>query len=384
MYYKHRKGGVIRFLTFAMLGKQKLAIFRDSENQTHAMPEEEWQKADYRPTDQPDVTRTLATVQEILELKPIEGADRIEVATILGWKVVVKKGEFEVGDWCVYFEIDSQLPERDWCEFLRERKFRIKTAKMRGQISQGLALPLSLFDLPNVEPGDDLTDLLGVTKHDPYARFDRVKAVPADTLGPFPDYLVPRTDETRVQSRPKVVEELYGKPYYISLKYDGQSGTYINHPEKGFMVCSRGRWLAESETTWWKVAKKYELDSKIPVGYAVQGEVCGPGIQHNKLGYEDYEFRVFNIYKLGEGYLDFNDMLDKCTEWKIPHVLIIEHGTHFEYSVTDLLELAQGRYESGYHREGIVIRPQHEQHSEALRGRMSFKAINNDFLLADK
>ena len=113
--------------------------------------------------------RKLASIQKIKDIYPIEGADFLEVATVQGWQVVVKKGEFAIGDLCVYFEIDSILPEKPWSEFMRQRKFRVKTIKLRKQVSQGLALPMEILGKNNqgILLGTDVTDLLGVTKHDP-------------------------------------------------------------------------------------------------------------------------------------------------------------------------------------------------------------------------
>jgi RNA ligase (TIGR02306 family) len=90
--------------------------------------------------------RKLASVQRIIDIQPIENADSIEVATILGWKVVVKRGEFEVGDLCIYCEIDSIMPDKPEFEFLRDKKFRIKTIKLKGQISSGIAFPLTILN----------------------------------------------------------------------------------------------------------------------------------------------------------------------------------------------------------------------------------------------
>lgn len=87
--------------------------------------------------------RQLATVREVSAIRPIEGADKIEVAQVDGWECVVQKGEFKVGDPIIYIEVDSVLPERPEFEFMRNRKFRVRTIKLRGQVSQGLVLPLS-------------------------------------------------------------------------------------------------------------------------------------------------------------------------------------------------------------------------------------------------
>ena len=114
--------------------------------------------------------RKLASVQKIIDISPIEGADRIEVATVLGWKcVIAKKDNFNVGDLVVYFEIDSILPDLPMFEFMKDRKYKVKTIKLRKQISQGLVMPLSILPDKNWKEGDDVTSVLRVTKHDPQA-----------------------------------------------------------------------------------------------------------------------------------------------------------------------------------------------------------------------
>ena len=109
--------------------------------------------------------RALAHIEEIMSLSPIEGADRIEVAQVLGWKVVVKKGEFQVGEKVVYIEIDSRVPASNpYFSFLQDRKYKVKTIKLRGQISQGLIVPMDVLPRADYNIGDDVTDVLGITK----------------------------------------------------------------------------------------------------------------------------------------------------------------------------------------------------------------------------
>ena len=150
--------------------------------------------------------RKLASIQKVLDVQPIPNADAIEVLTVLGWKVVAKKGEFKIGDLVVYFEVDSILKESPEVEFLRKSNFRIKTIKLRGQVSQGLCLPLSILDtldhrLPPVE-GDDFTERLGVQKYEVY--------VPAQLAGErkgnFPDFMH-KTDEMRIQAVPDIITD---------------------------------------------------------------------------------------------------------------------------------------------------------------------------------
>ena len=105
----------------------------------------------------------LASIQKITKLSPIEGADLIEKASVLGWEVVVKKDEFKEGSLCVYIQIDTVVPELPEYEFLRERKFRVRTIKLRKQISQGLIIPLPVGSW---KEGDDVTELLGIKKYE--------------------------------------------------------------------------------------------------------------------------------------------------------------------------------------------------------------------------
>ena len=93
----------------------------------------------------------MATIRKIDALLPIVGADAIECAVVGGWTCVVKKGEFTVGDLAVYCEIDSWIPH-EIAPFLSRGNFprvyndvkgeRLRTVKLRGQLSQGLLLPL--------------------------------------------------------------------------------------------------------------------------------------------------------------------------------------------------------------------------------------------------
>jgi len=116
--------------------------------------------------------RKLAHIEKIAWIKPIEGADAIEKIGVLGWVLIAKKGEFNEGDLCCFFEIDSKLPEKEWSKFLESKHYKVKTMKLSkfekdrgGVISQGLALPIT--DIPELSNkdwniGDDVTELLGV------------------------------------------------------------------------------------------------------------------------------------------------------------------------------------------------------------------------------
>lgn len=346
--------------------------------------------------------RKLATLQVIDSLSPIEGADRIEVAKVLGWNVVVKKGDFKVGDQCVFFEVDSVLPFASWSEFLRDKNrpdkpIRLKTIRLRGQLSQGLALPLKDLPVqwyfhdgsgklvPNFPVGTDLTERLGVIKYEP--------VIPAQLAGiqkgNFPGF-IPKTDELRIQSYPRVIEEFKGKEVVATIKMDGTSFTCYRRGEQ-FGVCSRNLELVEDvSNTYWKIAHEHELREKLEqadVNFAIQGEICGPGIQKNKMGLDKLTLFVFNIYDIDEGaYLDdaLLPMWANTFGFELVPTVCVDYWQWD--TVDELLEwtnnlnYANHTDEHDSPAEGVVIRPCVETYSDVLRGRLSIKVISNRFL----
>lgn len=344
--------------------------------------------------------RKLVSVQRILEVTPIEGSDFIERIKILGWELVSKKGNFKVGDLACYFETDSLLPFADWSSFLWKKgddgkpTFRLKTVKLRGQVSQGLALPLSILvgkkfptdqrENPVYEwhEGQEITALLGVTKYEP--------PIPAQLAGVvkglFPCF-VPKTDELRVQGAPSVLQEIAGKEVYITTKCDGSSCTiYYNHGDYG--VCSRNLEFKEEDTsTFSEVARKYDLKAKLTAlgrNLAIQAECCGEGIQKNRMGLKGHDLFVFNVYNIDSAeYLNMADafeIADKLGLHTVPVDAIMVAQN--DWTVEKLLKLAEGMYPGTSNpREGIVVRPVVECYSAELKGRLSFKIINNTHLI---
>jgi len=339
--------------------------------------------------------RKLASLQIIDSLSPIKGADRIEIAQVLGWQVVVKKDEFKVGDKVIYLEVDSVLPDKKWSEFLKDKNrpdkpIRLKTIRLRGQISQGLVVPLSIVhehgyhvneEFVEYQVGFDWTERLGIVKYEP--------PVPASYGGNIlrarPSY-VPKTDELRVQSFPSIIDEMQGKLVYFSTKVDDSSGTF-SWFEGQADVCSRNWSIGEDDTNiFWRIAKKHSIIEKLELmkHFAIQGEVAGPGIQKNPLKLNELQFFAFNVLDIhGRRYLDCDEFLAFCRDLDIPTVPDIVTNLEFTWNLEELLELAKGTYAGTDNpREGIVIRTMEEQRSEALDGgRASFKVINNDFLL---
>lgn len=330
--------------------------------------------------------RKLVSIQVVESLAPIEGADQIEQARVMGWTVVVKKGEFSPGDPCVFFEIDSVLPDgAPWAEFMRPRGFRVRTLKLRGVLSQGLALPVSILGGGVPAVGTDVRERLGVAKFEPVLPDAR------EVAGAFPA-LVPKTDEIRLQSALGVLDEIRGRDFYVSTKLDGTSATFFRGPGGDFVACSRNWALAKGPNPVWRVAERLGLAERLPEGMALQGEICGPGIQKNRLGLAGVEVFFFNAYDARAGrFLDHGDFVAFCDDLgvrtvPVERVVRGEEAARFEHTLERWLEAARGLYSGTKNRkEGVVVRPLVEVPSATLGGsRLSFKVINNDFLLRDE
>jgi len=334
--------------------------------------------------------RKLASIQVIKELSPINGADAILCAKVLGWECVVKKSEFQVGDRCVYFEIDSVLPIAQWNDHLRKeegKKLRVRTIRLRGQLSQGLAMPLSIIPSGEYEVGQDVTQLVGVEKYE--------AVVPAHlsgmAKGNFPAFLH-KTDETRLQSEPRVLDEAISKGLVLigTLKMDGTSFTAYRRDDE-FGVCSRNLDLKETEgNAHWRMARKLKLEEILrsePRNLSIQGEMVGPGIQGNRMGFKEVDLYLFNLYDIDTGkYLSHNELsvfAKKNGLNVVPTVYRLDFGgVAGPRDANHLLDIANNlNYDNGTPAEGIVWRSACETYSEVLRGRMSFKTISSRFLL---
>lgn len=330
--------------------------------------------------------RKLVTIQKIDDVKPIPNADKIEQANVLGWTLVVEKDEFKPGDLCVFFEIDSLLPaDKEWAQFMAPSKFRVKTVKKRGCLSQGLALPLTILPVSEVWTlGDEVTDALGVTKYEPPVSTQGTVAA-----GAFPSF-VPKTDEMRLQSVMGVLDELKDKSFYVTTKCDGQSITFLKQDGE-LIVCGRNLSLRDGNNNFWNVARRYDLANKLPEGMCIQGELCGPGIQKNRLGLRDVDVFIFNVFDVAkQRFLDWDAAVLFCHRIGLKTVPLEfevddEDLKRFPFTLECFLELAKGDYVGTKNRkEGIVVRPTVECRSNALGGsRFSFKVLNNEFLLHD-
>lgn len=328
--------------------------------------------------------RKLVSIQEVGAVEPIAGADNIMQARVMGWTVVIKKGELSPGDRCVFFEIDSVLPDGPaWSEFLRNRKFRVRTLKLRGVLSQGLALPVSILEGDVPEVGVEVRDRLGVTK------FEAVLPDSREMAGNFPAQ-VPKTDEIRLQSALGVLDEIAGRDFYVATKLDGSSATYFRGAD-GFTACSRNWALKPGGNAVWRAAERYKLAEVLPEYLAVQGELCGPGIQKNRLGLAELDLFIFSAYDARRGvFLGYHELVETCAKLglkmvPVEKVVTGDEAKAYAHSLEGWLEASAGLYPGTKNRkEGIVVRPLEEARSEVLGGRMSFKVINNDFLLKDE
>jgi len=350
-----------------------------------------------------DTIRKLASVQEITALNPIPNADMIEVADVLGWKVVVRKGQYNVGDLCVYIEIDSLIPKDIlqeaglWDEAKGKGKLsgsdgnRLKTIKLRKQVSQGLILPYSILsegqDIPFDQDriGENVTELLGIVKYEP--------PIPAQLMGQvkgtFPSFMK-KTDSHRLQAYPRLIDEMQGVPCYASIKVDGTSSTFYLTDEFG--VCSRNMDLKDTEgNTYWTMARKYDIHEKLTrLGWltdtkqwAIQAETYGEGIQKNLLGVKGHNIAVFDIFSIDKyEYVGYDKLKTWTEQLGLPMVDIVFEGVFEWKNVEELVDFAaEQKYPNGSNAEGIVIRPIEETYSDVLSGRMAFKVISPKFLL---
>jgi RNA ligase (TIGR02306 family) len=333
--------------------------------------------------------RKLASIQKIKALDPIEGADAIERATVLGWQLVVKKGEFKVGDLVVYCEIDSLMPDRPEFEFLKPRGMRVRTIRLRGQVSQGICFPLSILppDFQLTEDAD-CTEVLGIEKYEP--------PIPACLSGimkgRFPSF-IPKTDETRVQVLQKILDKYKGEKCYVTEKVDGSSGTfYFNNGEFG--VCSRNMELVEDDTnSFWKLARLMDIENKLRslgTNFAIQGELIGEGIQDNKLKLRGQIILFFNAFDIDRfEYLQYERFVELFQKLQLPTVPILRADYELSNQIEEIIEMAtiKSSIRPEVWAEGIVIRPLNEKIDLLLsnenfnNGRVSFKAINPEFLL---
>lgn len=363
--------------------------------------------------------RKLVTVRRISELLPIEGADLIEVAKVDDWSVVVKKGEFAPGSYCVYFEIDSFLPAGHpaWQNLVDKhpRKFdgvvghRLRTVKLRGQVSQGFVAKIEMFpEIVNFAlsracdgyfcendyaelRNEDFAPMLGVKKYEPPIPTE----LAGNVVGNFPSF-IRKTDQERCQNLGnEIFIENKESRYEITMKLDGTSFTafYVDKEEG---VCGRNWELKVDESNKGNTLVRMYVDSglqeflrKYGKNIALQGELMGPGIQRNRENLATHKLFIFDIYDIDGGcYLPPNVRHEILQDlWNlglskefVEHVPVISMSASLEElgitSVAGLLEYAEGPSIVHPVREGFVFK--------RVDGGFSFKAISNRFLLREE
>lgn len=334
--------------------------------------------------------RELVTIEKIAALNPIEGADLIEVATVRGWQVVVKKGEFQVGDDCLYFEIDSMLPVTDTrFEFLAGRGIRtdadgntghvLRTMKMKGQYSQGLVMPVEQFDEIGQQSGD-IAGTLGVIKWEP--------PIPAELSGQmrgsFPSWCS-KTDSERIQNLPDIFP-LEDNGWLATEKIDGMSCTMTLRDDE-FHVASRNVNFIESpNNTMWRLAREHGIEDLLQSlrnthqSVTLQGEVFGEGIQKNRLKMKGHHLRFFNLS------YDHEDATWGNLEWFIPADLLVPpvplRAPESPQEALEQVEALESLVAPGRPAEGVVWRPWDRK--EFRTGIKSFKVLSNKYLLKTK
>jgi len=371
------------------------------------------------------MARMLASVQRVISLEPIPGADRIELARVLGWQVVVKKNAVKVGDLGCYIEIDSIVPDKPCFEFMKERKFRVKTISLKKTLSQGLFMPFSDLGIKNYPEGKDLTDILGITKWEPpedtgvyqnkkpkswwwklvykwpILKMFRKKCGMGSS---FPSHLVPKTDETRLQAfSPDFLETFKDLRIAISQKMDGSSTTFVWNKGK-FSVASRNVWMIEkNDTNFWKIVGLTGIDKAVKAVFGkrnvcLQGELCGPSIQENKYKFDRLHYFLFGIFDSDKReYFTPQELLDAfdaladagSTIELVPQLVLPKDGKTIKdigLTVDEWIKYAETKsvFNPDTWNEGIVVRsldnkPYGTRGMEG--GRFSFKLVSPSYLL---
>ena len=330
--------------------------------------------------------RTLASIKIIKNITNIENSDTLALATIDGWGVVVKRGEYQIGDTVIYCEIDSWIPTeiapfltkgKSPKEYLGIKGERLKTIRLRGTLSQGLILPTSILNF-TFKIDDDVSEALSIVKWEPPVN----ASLGGESRGNFP-IEIPKTDEIRIQSI-KDYSLLAGRRFVMHEKLEGSSIT-IYRRNGEFGVCSRNIDLKESDTnSFWVTAKTLRLDTLLADydNIALQGELVGPGIQGNIYNLPELRIYFFNVLLLQtQNYVgktlsesESADFLKMKGLHKVPFLGEITLPENRD----TLIEMADGMstlFQTP--REGIVFR--------SIDGMpTSFKAISNKYLLGEK
>lgn len=342
-------------------------------------------------------TRKIVSLKKIDNLLLHPNADRLEIAKIGGWNVIVGKDCFSIGEEVIFFEIDALIPiNSEWISDDLRRKlqnnkrddyYQLKTLKIRNIISQGLIV--NIRNIPNLNLSTDISEQLGVKRYKPIVD-DFISKDKVDIQG-FPIQLFPRSHEARLQSYPNKLEKLRGSEYFATLKIDGTSASYYFDKDE-LVVCSRNQVKNRiknipysGDCVYTIIAEKYKLYEllKSYPRLAIQGEIYGEKINNNHLKIKGIRFAVFHIFAIGNAdynkAMEFFDMANFCKSNSLEIVPIVEHGMSLSLDITidEIIAKSKGKYPgTNKDREGLVWRNSDNT--------ISFKVINNDYLLKSK
>lgn len=354
-------------------------------------------KSDYTNSVEPD--RCLARVVRIIDIKPMENMNNIELAFVLGWQCVVQKNEFKIGDLAIYYSIDTVFdPKFEKTLFLKGK--RLLTKNLFGTLSQGLLSPLTWLqdckadiDLSQVMEDDDVTQIMRVRKFVMTAELALYQAE-LDSKKRFPQF-VPKTDEERIQNIPKVLNKIIGEDITITRKEDGTSATFIHlivdsELKSKFLVCSRNNVLEDDLTHntihYFEVARKYCIENKMREygkQIAIQGEIVGPNANRNVFKLKTHLFRVFNIWDIStQSFLPWSDVEQITRLLGLDTVPVIYSGPFKpEWTTKSLITMANElEYLPNVPAEGIVVKTNAGREKQ----RYSFKVLSNKYLLKHK
>ena len=326
----------------------------------------------------------LTEVTPILEISPIDGADRIEKCLIKGWFVVIRKDLHKVGDLVCFVYPDVKIARKFLDGSTDETLVRLKTVRIKKVYSAGLVIPLTELPIGDYKEGDDVASLLGIEKYE--APVDI--SLEGDSVGGFPSEFIGKTDEDNARSNPEAIEELnncYDGEISMTVKWNGRSATFIWF-DGVLKSCSRSLEKKEGGMSIeWQMAKKYKLKEKFMLlggNWAIQAEICGPKIQKNLMGLKENEIRVFHVKNLDTGeFFTPKQVEDFCGENYLPSVGIISNMTKNSFveslRLGDMQKLVNSiKHVNGYPVEGVVFKTDTPFNSITLGKPWSLKLIS--------
>ncbi len=342
----------------------------------------------------------LATIEQIVGIKPILGADLIELVEVQGWDVVVTKGKYSIGDLCVYIPIDTQInPIVKGFEIFASKTnpdalVKVNTKKIRGVYSQGLVMSIKDFD-PSVQNvinsnltiGFDVSEYIGVTKFSKDLINGETNLVNLNGARPFPNYIIDKTDEDNLRTKKDCLNELIGKPIYITKKMDGSSMTVIKKENTDILVCSRNLIVEPSHQMYQFYESKLKriIEQMELTNIAIQGEYCGPKVNGNRLNLKTFEYYIFNVKDLTTNrYYSLDELEQFVSTHGLQMVPVLDRFVCPEtITIQDFQDIANKvTYQFGSNSkpgEGIVIRPQIPYYSKVLGKNLSCKVINQEY-----